>query len=140
MYTADPFDPPTTETEGNLQEVITKLPWIFSKELDGGKKLVRVHGKPLALPTPDPSNFVPFSDLTQEQVSNWIENSLTQEAKEFYESKADETYSYELKSAAKWEENKKTDPEKYPGEYQIGLVTDVWAEYQSVQQTPFSWA
>ena len=67
----------TTQTVGDLQNVVTDVKWnLFA---DNGGLGTRYVGN-TAIPTPDIANFVPFDQLTQEIVQSWIEPIVTGDA------------------------------------------------------------
>lgn len=64
----------TTQTVGNLQDVVTSVKWnLFG---DNGGLSTRYVGN-TSIPTPDAANFVPFNQLTQDVVRAWIEQIVT---------------------------------------------------------------
>ena len=64
----------TTQTVGNLQDVVTSVKWnLFA---DNGGLPTRYVGN-ITLPTPDPATFTPFDQLTQNVVRAWVESIVT---------------------------------------------------------------
>ncbi len=58
-----------TRNEGNLTDILTRVEWVLSADVDGS--VFELPGK-TTMPAPDPANFTPYSQLTQEQVIDWV--------------------------------------------------------------------
>ena len=56
-------------SEDNLSDVVYNVHWRCSATEDGYSASVY---STCSLPAPDPANFTPYADLTQEEVLNWI--------------------------------------------------------------------
>ena len=59
--------------EGDLSDVVITVHWRVSKtEVDGDKTYSASVYSTCSVPAPDPANFTPYADLTQDEVLNWI--------------------------------------------------------------------
>lgn len=60
-------------TLGDLQDVVTKIGFTYSGELEDGTKVT----EPLRyteVPAPDAENFKPLNELTEAEVISWVES------------------------------------------------------------------
>lgn len=58
-----------TRNEGELSDILTKVEWVLSADVDGS--VFELPGKTEMGPV-DPQNFTPFSQLTPQQVIDWV--------------------------------------------------------------------
>jgi hypothetical protein len=58
-----------TRNEGNLTDILTRVEWVLSADVDGS--VFELPGK-TTMAAPDPANFTPYSQLTQQQVIDWV--------------------------------------------------------------------
>lgn len=58
-----------TRNEGNLTDILTRVEWVLSADVDGS--VFELPGKTIMGPV-DPQNFTPYSQLTQQQVIDWV--------------------------------------------------------------------
>lgn len=58
-----------TRAEGNLTDILTKVEWVLSADVDGS--VFELPGK-TTMGAVDPENFTPYSQLSQEQVIAWV--------------------------------------------------------------------
>jgi len=66
--------------EGSLNEVVIIIYWDRNASRVSGGKTYTAHRTGISnLGPPDPYNFTPFNQLTQQQVVGWVEASLGQD-------------------------------------------------------------
>lgn len=58
-----------TRNEGNLTDILSVVEWVLSATVDGS--VFELPGK-TTMTAPDPQNFTPYSQLTQQQVIDWV--------------------------------------------------------------------
>lgn len=71
-YTIKPTSIRTTTLDG-LTGVVKLVEWILEGELNGQKFSLP---QTTTLENPDPANFVPLNQITEQQVIQWIENTV----------------------------------------------------------------
>lgn len=74
-YTIKPTSIRTTTLDG-LTGVVKLVEWILEGELNGQKFSLP---QTTTLENPDPANFVPLNQITEQQVIQWIENTVNLE-------------------------------------------------------------
>lgn len=64
-------------TEDNLTDVVFNVHWRrnATKEVDGVTYFAEAYGAQ-GVPAPSAENFIPYEDLTFEQVCSWLEDSI----------------------------------------------------------------
>lgn len=60
--------------QGDLEDVVYIVDWTCTASNGEGVSL-QSYGQAM-VPAPNPETFIPFSDLTKEQVQSWVETSL----------------------------------------------------------------
>lgn len=66
----------------SLSDIVIQVNWRYQGS--DGVRTSSVYGATVLLP-PDPNNFIPFDQLTNAQVSAWVEEDLGQEAIEGFQ-------------------------------------------------------
>ncbi len=59
--------------ENTLENVVFQADWRYTATSQDGKYVEEIVGL-ASIPAPDPDNFIPFENLTEEVVSDWILN------------------------------------------------------------------
>jgi len=83
MYKVDTEHQFVTQNINGMTNVIKEIHWYYEYTCEDNI-IHKLHGDPITLSDPDPSNFVEFSSLTEAEVNSWVELSLTSEEKEYY--------------------------------------------------------
>lgn len=58
-----------TRDEGGLTDILSRVEWVLSADVDGS--VFELPGKTV-MGAVDPQNFTPYSQLTQQQVIDWV--------------------------------------------------------------------
>lgn len=61
--------------EDTLENVVFQADWRYTAISEDEKYTEQTVGL-ATIPSPDPNNFTPFDDLTEEQVKGWVENEI----------------------------------------------------------------
>ena len=61
--------------ENTLENVVFQADWRYTAMSQDEKHIEETVGLAI-IPAPDPDNFTPFDDLTEEQVKGWVENEV----------------------------------------------------------------
>lgn len=59
--------------ENTLENVVFQADWRYTATSQDGKYVEEIVGL-ASIPDPDPDNFIPFENLTEEVVSDWVLN------------------------------------------------------------------
>lgn len=61
--------------ENTLENVVFQADWRYTATSQDEEHVEQAVGL-ASIPAPDPDNFTPFEDLTEEQVKDWVENEV----------------------------------------------------------------
>ena len=61
--------------EDTLENVVFQADWRYTATSENEEYTEQSVGLS-SIPSPDPNNFTPFDDLTEEQVKSWVENEV----------------------------------------------------------------
>lgn len=83
MFRLTPGSTLKTKTVNGMSQVVTEIPFEYITTTNS----VEVHvtdTSSVKLGTPDSENFIAYSSLTEATLSQWVNDTLTQEQKDFY--------------------------------------------------------
>ncbi len=76
--------------ENTLENVVFQADWRYTAISENEEYTEESVGL-ASIPAPDPDNFTPFDDLTEEQVKGWVENEVDfNKLKEYLDNKIEE--------------------------------------------------
>ena len=76
--------------EDTLENVVFQADWRYTATSENEEYTEECVGL-ASIPAPDPDNFTPFDDLTEEQVKGWVENEVDfNKFKEYLDNKIEE--------------------------------------------------
>ena len=65
---------------GNMQNIVSNVRWqLVATYNSGSQNIKKISSSNIELPAPNPESFIPFANITKEQMTVWVENTLGEE-------------------------------------------------------------
>jgi hypothetical protein len=62
---------------GSMQNIVNNVRWqLMATYNSGSQNIQKVSSRNIELPAPNPESFIPFVNITKEQMTTWVENTL----------------------------------------------------------------